>query len=249
MPSPRGTMWSSYIKHRLRMMEKGIEAYTTRNYARLRLDKHIEWHRAIDIIAGKLVNHKPAIIYFGSGNFAPNSPISIKKHVRCPGTRKLIEAFMKRGNCIVRMVDEYLTSQTCAKCFERFERRTKAFRYKLCANCRPSPLTFWPDTIVTNVGKRILQMRRAIVKMWQEMADAGNEIAALFTQSNTRRLVSKKQRFTKTWQPNANVNGGVEDAAQQLPLHKTVWHRDICAAKLILYRGWLSYEGIKLKTY
>ena len=231
IPSPRGVSWSWYIKHRLRMLEEGIGVYTTRCYARMRLDKHIEWHRAIDLLASRLVNHKPAIIYIGSGGSTPaNSPIRIKKHVRCPGTRKLIEAFKKRGNCIIRMVDEYLTSQTCALCFGRFDRRTRPYRFKLCADCQPSPLIFWPETIVTNVGKRVLQMRREIERKWREMRNAGNQIAAILTQSNTRRLVSKKQRFQKTWQPNANVSGGGR-------LRKTVWHRDICAAKLILYRG------------
>lgn len=231
IPSPRGSTWASYILHRLRMLEEGISTYTTRSYARMRLDKHIEWHRAIDLLAGRLVNHMPAIIYMGSGGSTPaNSPIGIKKHVRCPGTRKLIEAFKKRGNCVVRMVDEYLTSQTCAKCFGRFDRRTKPYRYKLCADCQPYPFNFHPNRIITNVSKRLLQMKRGIMKMWREMRDAGHEVAAILTQSNTRRLVSKKHGFSKTWQPNANVNGGGR-------LLKTVWHRDICAAKLILYRG------------
>lgn len=232
MPSPRGSTWRLYIQHRLRMMERGIEAYTTRNYARLRLDKHINWHRAIDKLAGALVNHLPAIIYIGAGTIAANSPISIKKYVRCPGTRKLVQAFRKRSNCVIFMVDEYNTSQHCAKCFNRFERRTKRYRFKMCANCQPNPILQLPTLIVTNVSKRALQMKRAIMGVWMEMRDQGNAIAAALTSTNTRRLVSKKQCFLKTWQPNANVNG--EDAAQS---HKTVWHRDICAAKLILYRG------------
>lgn len=239
MPSPRGTAWRLYIQHRLRMMEFGIETYTTRNYARLRFDKYIEWHRAIDRMAGALVNHKPSIIYLGNGNFAPNSPISIRKHVRCPGTRKLIESFKKRANCIVLMVDEFNTSQHCAKCFSRFPRRTKSYRFKKCDHCLPNPIVQLPALIVTNVSKRILQMKRAIISVWRDMSEMGNAIAAALTQSNTGRLVSKKQRFLKTWQPNANVNGG--HAAQPQQPHKTVWHRDICAAKLILYRGKFCY--------
>lgn len=245
--SPRGTTWAAYIKHRLRMMENGIETYTTRQYARLRLDKFIEWHRAIDRIAGRLVNHKPAIIYVGAGQIAANSIISIRKHVRCPGTRKLVEAFNKRGTCLIRMVDEYMTSQHCAKCFNHFPRRTKSYRFKTCHNCQPNPIVDLPTLIVTNVSKRVLQMKRTIMKEWKLMAEMLNEIAAIITSSNTNnRLVSKKHRIFKTWQPNANVNA--EDVADQ-PLQKTVWHRDIAAAKLILYKGmlfwWKSKANLK----
>lgn len=242
MPSPRNTTWSWYIKHRLRMMNIGIETYTTCTYARLQLDKHIEWHRAIDTLAYKLTRGKPSIIYMGAGQIAANSPISIRKHVRCPGTRKLIGAFKKLGNCVVRMVDEFKTSQMCARCFRPFPRITKSYRFKKCDNCVPNPDLRLPTLIVTDVSKRVLQMRRTIMKMWQEMGDMGDAIAASLTQSNTGRLVSKKQRFQKTWQPNANVNDeedllSMESSDQQQTVLKTVWHRDIAAAKLILYKG------------
>ena len=49
--------------------------------------------------------------------------------------------------------------------------------------------------------------------------------------------MSKKQVFLKTWRPNADVNVGTEEAAEQRRVLKTVWHRDISAAKLILYKG------------
>lgn len=71
--SPRDTSWRHYMDHRLRMSKDGIETYTQRKYARLQLDKHIEWHRVIDRIAGKLVGHKPALIFFGAGHIAKNS--------------------------------------------------------------------------------------------------------------------------------------------------------------------------------
>lgn len=236
MPSPQGTSWRSYIEHRLRVMEAGIEAYTIRPYARLRLDKHIEWHRAIDKKAGKLVNHKASIIYIGSGGSTPaNSPIKIKKHVRCPGTRKLVFAFKKRGNCIIRMVDEYMTSQHCARCFKRFPQNTRSHRFKKCEQCKPNVYVRLPAKIVTIVSKRGLQMMRTIERAWREMREMGDAIAAtLRDRPNTGHLVSKKQCFSKTWLPMA-VNGGMEDAAQTKL--KTVWHRDIAAAKLILYKG------------
>lgn len=229
IPSPRGNSWMHYLQHRLRMMENGIEAYTTRNYARLSLDKHIEWHRAIDKMAGKLCAHKASIIYIGNGTIAANCPFKIKKHVRCPGTRKLIESFKKRFNCIVRMVDEYNTSRLCGKCFRRFDGK-KSYRFKTCTDCHPNAALRLPRLIVTNVSKRLLQARRAIVKTWQEMRDAGDGIAGALFRLGTRRLVSHKETFLKTWQPIANV-------CDRNVTHKTVWHRDISAAKLILYRG------------
>lgn len=115
IPSSQNISWQHYIQHRLRMSVNGIETYTQRSYARLQLDKHIEWHRAIDKIAAKLENKKPSLIFIGSGGSTPaNSPIKIKRNVRCPVTRKLIGAFKKRSNCVIRMVDEWMTSQHCA---------------------------------------------------------------------------------------------------------------------------------------
>lgn len=241
MPSPRGISWLTFIKHQLRMMKRGIETYTERGYARLKLDKYIESQRAIDKKAGKLVNGKAAIIYLGSADFSPNSPIKIRKHVRCPGTRKLIAAFKKRGNCIVRMVDEFMTSQLCARCFRQFPRNTRSDRFKKCNDCHPDPSVRLPELIVTNVSKRALQMMREIKRTWQMMREMGDAIAATLTSTNTGRLVSTKQRFVKTWQPNAG-NVELEDADQPVTSLKTVWHRDISAAKLILYRGIVLIE-------
>lgn len=236
MPSPQGMYWLSYIVHRLQVMEEGIDAYTVRSYARLGLDKHIEWHRAIDTLAGKLVNHKPSIIYIGAGGSTPaNSPIKIKKYVRCPGTRKLIFAFKKRANCIIRMVDEYMTSQHCARCFKQFPQATRSHRFKKCVGCLPKHIVRLATKIVTNVSKRGLQMMRAIEREFRAMRAAGDAIAAtLQDRPNTNHLVSKKQCFSKTWRPMIG-NGEIENAAET-PL-TTVWHRDIAAAKLILYKG------------
>ncbi|XP_031618637.1 uncharacterized protein LOC116337846 [Contarinia nasturtii] len=238
MPSPKGPSWRSYIEHRLRVMNDGIETYSTKQYARLGLDKHIESVRAIDKTACKMVHNQPSIFYMGaSGSTPANSPIKIKKHVRCPGTRKLLAAIMKRGNCIIRMVDEYMTSQHCPLCFKRFPVATRSHRYKVCVGCVPNPIVGLPRTIVTNVSKRLLQMRRTIERMWREMRDIGDVIAATLRDGpNAGRLVSKKQRFFKTWLPNvANVE--IEGAAGAQPTLTTVWHRDIAAAKLILYKG------------
>lgn len=131
IPSPRGVFWKSYVQHRLKMFEDGLATYANQKYARLSLDKYIESNRAIDRIAARLTNKQKSIIYIGAAEISPNSPIGIRKNVRCPGTRKLVKSFKKLGNCFIRFVDEYFTSQTCAKCFYRFPRNTRNDRFKV----------------------------------------------------------------------------------------------------------------------
>ncbi|XP_031634953.1 uncharacterized protein LOC116348178 [Contarinia nasturtii] len=146
---------------------------------------------------------------------------------------------MKRGNCIIRMVGKYMTSQSqhCPLCFKRFPLATRGDRYKKCVDCVPNPIVGLPRTIVTNVSKRLLQMRRVIEQMWREMREMGDEIAPTLRDGpNAARLVSKKQRFFKTWLPNV-TNVGIERAAGAQPSLTTVWLPDIAAAKLILYKG------------
>lgn len=79
MPSPLGRYWLCYVNHRIKMLDDGMRAYTTRKYTRLGLDKHICSYRSIDQIAGMLVNYQPSIIFFGNGVTPPNAPIKIKK--------------------------------------------------------------------------------------------------------------------------------------------------------------------------
>lgn len=131
MPSPRGRFWLSYVQHRLKMFEGALGAYANQRYARLGFDKYVQTNRTIDRIAASLTNKLKSIIYIGSAEFSPNSPIGIRKNVRCPGTRKLVKAFKKLGNVYIRFVDEYFTSQTCARCFGRFDRNTRAHRFKV----------------------------------------------------------------------------------------------------------------------
>ncbi|XP_055296010.1 uncharacterized protein LOC129565303 [Sitodiplosis mosellana] len=245
MPSPCGVHWLSYIEHRLRVMKNGIETYTIRGIARLGLDKHIEEVRAMDEKAAELVNGKVAIVYMGAADVPANSPIRIKKHVRCPGNRKLIAAFKKRGNVIVRMVNEFMTSQLCGRCFKQYPRHTRGDRFKKCNDCRPDPRVGLPRTIVTNVCKRALQMKRAFERTWRQMRDMGDPIAATLTSTNTSRLVPTKTRFVKTWQPNG-LNVELEDAAQPQNTLKAVWHREISAAKLILYKGHCQLFGLPI---
>lgn len=132
MPSPKGKdTWKSYIKYRIEMLEQAMNVYATRKYSRTKLYHYMESNRASDKVATKLTKGKPTIAMVGSADMSPNSPIGIKKRLRCPGTRKLVKSFKKLGNCIVMFVDKYFTSQTCAKCFKRFDPATKRNRFKV----------------------------------------------------------------------------------------------------------------------
>lgn len=149
------------------MMENDIETSTTRNYARLRLDVQIKWHRGIENVTDSLFNHKPAILHTGSGNWAPISPISIKKCLWCPGTRKLLIAIIeRRRNCV--LVDDWKTSQLWGRCREPFPRWTKSKRYKECDDCESNPILRLPTRIEVNISKRVFQSGRAI-KDWRKM--------------------------------------------------------------------------------
>lgn len=97
IPSPMGRNWLLYIHHRLKMLRKGMAVYTTTKYTRLQFDKYIESNRASDRTAAMLTGGHPSLIHLGNAEIAANSPISIKKHMRCPGTRKLIRSFNKLG--------------------------------------------------------------------------------------------------------------------------------------------------------
>lgn len=56
MPSPLTSTWRDYIKHRLKIMKRAIETYTTEKYTRLRFDKYIESNRVCDLIAAMIVS-------------------------------------------------------------------------------------------------------------------------------------------------------------------------------------------------
>lgn len=58
MPSDMGANWWTYICHRLRTLEKGMDAYASDKYTRLALDKYIESNRVCDLVAGIVTNHK-----------------------------------------------------------------------------------------------------------------------------------------------------------------------------------------------
>lgn len=133
-------------------------------YTRLNFDKYVMSNRVCDLIACKLLNQQSALIHFDAAEMSPNRVTSIKKHVRCPGNRKMLRSFRKRPDCFVNMVDEYYSSQTCAKCFGRFDPRTKSHRFKICVDCKPNPRARQPNIIVAKKGKRLMSLMRFLIE-------------------------------------------------------------------------------------
>lgn len=236
-PSPKGRFkWKFYIENRVALLESGMAVYASYKYTRLKLSKYIESNRASDNIAKSLTNNKPSAIFIGGANTAPNSPIGIKKRLRCPGTRKLVNSFKKLGNCVIIFVDEWMTSQTCSKCFTRFDRRTRSHRFKVCRNCRPieNGALALPRAIVSKIGKRHLKRERRQKRIEIEREHANNvnqpaQIAAF--PAPKPRLVSKIKINFKMMLNDAGECELFDDQAT------TVWHRDIVAARCILYKG------------
>ena len=164
MPSPKGRDYEDYIRHRLRMMNRGLEVYTTRKYARLSFDKYIESYRAIDTITHRLTRGKRTIVFLGAAEFASNAPI--KTYKRCPGTRKIIQSFSKQLKTTIVYTDEYMTSQVCPLCLKRFGDETKRNRLKVCFNCNEKKMLTDPASIiVTKISKKTSeQMRKTKIK-------------------------------------------------------------------------------------
>ena len=224
-PSPRGARYRDYIRQQMYLLPTGIAAFATRQYGRLMLDKYIQSNRESDETAKRITNNLPSLIMLGGAELHPSRPIGIKNNKRCPGSRKLVTSIKKLGHSAVIFVDEYFTSQTCANCFRRFHRSTRRDRFKVCRNCRPRNIEIgilrqWlPNVIVTKFGKRAWKILKR---------------NAARNPQNGERLVSKVAVYRKNWQPNA-LNGG-------LGRNTVVWHRDIVAARCILYKGIFNHS-------
>lgn len=161
MPSDMGDNWWDYIRHRLKTMKRGMDVYASDKYTRLfSLDKYIVSNRVCDNVAGMVTNYRSCLVHLGNVEMAPNRPIKIKNHLRAPGPRKMLVSFKKYLNTYVNSVDEYYTSQTCAKCFGRFDRRTRSHRFKVCQNCEPNPDAMLPSMIVSRKSKRQVRLDR-----------------------------------------------------------------------------------------
>lgn len=229
-PSPLGRRWHHYIQHKLRMLSQSMDVYATDVYARLSLDRHIETSRTIDEMCKRLVDYQPAIVFFGTGNTAPNSPIRIRKHIRAPGPRKIINGFRKNRDVCVIPTNEKFTSQTCALCYSRFDRHTLSHRFKVCQNCHPNPSVMLPSRIVTQMGKRDLRAFRSLDRAY----------AAAHNLPNAGNLLSKVVVYQKNWRVNPAVDGELDAIDESIK--KTVWHRDIVAAKCIMIKGKLYWS-------
>lgn len=251
-----GHRWRDYIWHRLKMHEHGIAVYTTDKYTRLSFDKYVRSNSVCDSVAHMFTGNRPALMHLGAAEMAPNSPIGIKKGLRCPGTRKMLRSYRKCAHCKVNMVDEYYTSQTCGKCYARFDRRTKKHRFKICTDCRPDTTEMLPSLIVTKIGRKRWREMRLIEFLREKDAEENNanqpvgNAAPNPNQQTTNRLLPTVMLHHKTWLVNP-VSGILEYVkaeqtdemevvdwtAHEPRIHKTVWHRDIVAAKCILIKG------------
>lgn len=255
-PSPKGKRtYVTYIEHRLAMMTDGMAVYATRKYARLSFDKFVESYRASDEIAAGLTNKKPSMIYLGAGQIAPNSPIGIKRRLRCPGTRKLLASFKKLGNCVVRFVDEWMTSQHCAKCFQQFDRRTRNDRFKVCNDCHRIEIEGMPEpnAIVSQLGKRQLKKLREEKKAELDAARRAARQANINLPEVNEPIVRRTFRYRPNRPAKERLVSKIvvffkkmlNDAGEWEPIpdeSKTVWHRDTVAAKCILYKGIMKVE-------
>ncbi|XP_055317529.1 uncharacterized protein LOC129576435 isoform X2 [Sitodiplosis mosellana] len=194
-PSPKSKdAWKSYICHRLTMMALGIAVFGTRKYARLSFDKYVGSTRASGKIAASLTNKKPSMIYLGAAQMAKNSPIGIKRRLRCPGTRKLLASFKKLNNCTVR--------RHAQKCLGRFDPRTKRNRFKVCRQCWLNGYDgqILPNKIVTTLSSRKLKKARKEEKderMQQNVNNNQPRNAANPTRPAKIRLVSKLCKYYK----------------------------------------------------
>ncbi|XP_031635719.1 uncharacterized protein LOC116348752 [Contarinia nasturtii] len=63
MPSPKGSQWLNYVKHRSKMMKHGICAYSTAKYTRLALDKHIKSSSVVDNWVEKVTDKQPTLFF------------------------------------------------------------------------------------------------------------------------------------------------------------------------------------------
>lgn len=232
-PSPRGERYRDYIRQQMRLLPIGMATFATRWYGRQLLDKYIESNRECDEIAKQVTQNSPSLVMLGAAELNPNRPIGIKGRKRCPGTRKLVSSIKKLGHSAVIFVDEYFSSQTCANCFRRFDRNTRNHRFKVCKKCKPTNADIvnasLPDKIVTQRGKRELEKARDAIDVER---NAGNMAGRVLQQGE--RLVSKVARYRKNWQPNPLTG--------ELQGKTVVWHRDIVAARCILYKGTFNCE-------
>lgn len=110
----------------------------------------------------------------------------------------------------------------CGLCKNRFERQrhkrlaNQGKRFRECLNCAGNPDMGPAEVIITRKSSRVHQRERAMA----------------------HHMVSKKSRFNKTIPPQVlDDNLGVPAKRRKMTNKKTIWNRDLSAARLILYKG------------
>lgn len=165
-PSPKSIRYADYVEHRLTIFNRGIDAYTTRKYSRLHLDKHIRSQQAMDCIVNELTKDTQGnriLLAIGATEFSPNSPI--KKYRRCPGVRQLVRYSNRIQTMDVVFVDEYNTSKSCGHCHRRYDatpfdeyRHKRWLKKRVCSDCQPhNDVIVLPDIITTRTASRLKQ--------------------------------------------------------------------------------------------
>lgn len=238
IPSPRGHQWQNYVEHRLQMFNNGMATYGRRKYARLSFEKYIEANRRSDEMAKFMVKHKKpsdrrgnerSLVIFGAANMPYNAPFGIKNTLSAPDMKRL-EISLKKldDNDVMRMNEDY-TSQTCANCHRRFPVFTRKHRFKVCRQCpRNAQINgkLPPQLIVTKKSKKALafESRWGFIPNGPAVTEEG-------------RLMSPRKKYSdKTWLLNLDADNAAGAVAEYLP-RTIVWHRDIVAARCILYKG------------
>lgn len=139
---------------------------------------------------------------------------------------------------MVLFIDEYMTSQTCAKCFSRFDPRTKRQRFKVCKECVPrdyAGIALHPPKIISQKSKQQMYFKRLREAAGQN--DVNQPVGQAQNRAPQPRLASKIQVFVKKM-----LNDAGEFVLNGMPT-TTNWHRDIVAAKCIMYKGMYRYNN------
>lgn len=253
--SPVSSTYTDYILHRLTHLDDALAVYTTKKYTRLAFCKYTRAQSTMDTIVNDMVvlpkTGKRNLIILGGTEFHASSPI--KKYRRCPGIRKLITTIKKRTNCDAISVDEYNTSQVCARCFgffksSEFEKQRhkkwewKGHRMRNCSDCKPNetymPL---PRFIETKASPKEIQMD--VLKRTQRTYAKYNTIvadeAAEYEKGFMLQYGDLTYRRSITKQLQANYNSDREK-----PL-KCVWNRDVVAGRNIMVKGICIIQNIQ----
>lgn len=173
VPSAKGTLWLSYINFSLSFWQRGIDTFTPVAYPKMSFDKYVNTQKVMDKLANAITDMKPSIVFVGAVEFSPNAPI--KKHIRCPGTKRIVKSLKKQRDTHVVFTDEYNSSKHCSKCVKAFPKHTYKHKFKICNNCPGS--SFIPNaTAVHTKIHREERIRRICRGLPQQKTITFNKI-------------------------------------------------------------------------